>query len=132
MTSPKTVNDDRLAVHYNGVDLTLTQRKLSVDVYNVTNANTVFNVRTDSNTTPIRVNGDRNNPQVDWARPVHHFAGDLPLSGTAVAIAPASERANPRLCWIHAGSFRKSVWDAVDCRTRTPDFRIRNPRNRRV
>jgi hypothetical protein len=37
---------------------------LSLDAYNVTNANTVFNVRTGSNTTPIRVNGDPSNPIV--------------------------------------------------------------------
>jgi hypothetical protein len=35
---------------------------LSVDVYNVTNANTVFAVRTGSNTTPIHVNGDPTTP----------------------------------------------------------------------
>jgi len=32
--------------------------ELSVDVYNLTNANTVFNVRTGTGETPIRVNGD--------------------------------------------------------------------------
>jgi hypothetical protein len=35
---------------------------LSVDVYNVTNANTVFNTRLGSNTTPIHVNGDPTTP----------------------------------------------------------------------
>ena len=35
---------------------------LSVDVYNVTNANTVFATRTGSNTTPIHVNGDPTTP----------------------------------------------------------------------
>jgi hypothetical protein len=36
--------------------------ELSVDVYNLTNANTVFNARTGTGQTAIRVNGDRNNP----------------------------------------------------------------------
>lgn len=50
---------------------------LSVDVYNVTNANTVFNVRTGSNTTPIRVNGDPTAPITriqTWDSPTQFLA----------------------------------------------------------
>jgi len=45
---------------------------LSVDVYNVTNANTVFAIRTGSNTTPIHVNGDPTTPTTNistWNSP---------------------------------------------------------------
>jgi hypothetical protein len=38
------------------------QLELSVDAYNVTNANTVFNVRTTTGLTPIHVNGDPSTP----------------------------------------------------------------------
>ena len=37
--------------------------ELSVDVYNLTNANTVFNARNGTGQTPIRVNGDSTQPQ---------------------------------------------------------------------
>ena len=37
--------------------------ELSVDFYNLTNANTVFNVRNGTGSTLIRVNGDPTNPQ---------------------------------------------------------------------
>jgi hypothetical protein len=36
--------------------------ELSVDVYNLTNANTVFAVRTTTGQTPVRVNGDPTQP----------------------------------------------------------------------
>jgi hypothetical protein len=36
--------------------------ELSMDVYNLTNANTVFNTRTTTGQTPVRVNGDASQP----------------------------------------------------------------------
>ena len=41
--------------------------ELSLDVYNVTNANTVFNARTGTGQTPIRVNGDPTAPTTNIA-----------------------------------------------------------------
>jgi hypothetical protein len=36
--------------------------EVSMDIYNLTNANTVFNTRTGTGLSNIRVNGDANNP----------------------------------------------------------------------
>jgi hypothetical protein len=50
---------------------------LSVDVYNLTNANTVFAIRTGSNTTPIHVNGDPTTPTTQiqtWNSPTQFLA----------------------------------------------------------
>jgi hypothetical protein len=50
---------------------------LSVDFYNVTNANTVFAIRTGSNTTPIHVNGDPTIPTTQiatWNSPTAFLA----------------------------------------------------------
>jgi hypothetical protein len=50
---------------------------LSVDFYNVTNANTVFNIRTGSNLTPIHVNGDPTTPTTNiatWNSPTQFLA----------------------------------------------------------
>jgi hypothetical protein len=50
---------------------------LSVDVYNVTNANTVFAIRTNSTTVPIHVNGDPTTPTTlisTWNSPTQFLA----------------------------------------------------------
>jgi hypothetical protein len=50
---------------------------LSLDVYNLTNANTVFAIRTGSNTTPIHVNGDPTTPTTQiqtWNSPTQFLA----------------------------------------------------------
>jgi hypothetical protein len=50
-----TGNDDRVAQRYKGLEVDL-------DIYNVTNENTVYNVRNGTGLTPIREAGDLNNP----------------------------------------------------------------------
>jgi hypothetical protein len=51
--------------------------ELSVDLYNLTNANTVYGVRTGTGSTLIRVNGDAANPQTSintWLSPTQILA----------------------------------------------------------
>ncbi|HEY3883812.1 MAG TPA: hypothetical protein VGL62_01295, partial [Vicinamibacterales bacterium] len=51
--------------------------EFSVDVYNVTNANTVYNVRLGSNTTPIHVGGNPSTPVTQiatWLSPTQFLA----------------------------------------------------------